>query len=152
MDVRVLEAGDEQPAGEVDDFGSGADQFAHLVVADGGDAVAGDGDGGGAAACGVHGEDRAAGEDEIGGGVVHGLFRFGEGRSAREDGRGTGGQAASATAGSVAARERPVLKYGDFLTHLAQAAAPTPVSSMTAGQNSMNQPLSGLISKWSAEV
>ena len=44
--VRVLEAGHEQPAGEVDDLGRGADELAHLVVgADGHDAPAGDGDG-----------------------------------------------------------------------------------------------------------
>lgn len=68
----VLEAGNEQLTGEVDDFGPRTDQFTHLVVADGGDAVAGDGHRGGAAAGRVHGEDGAAGEDEIGGGVVHG--------------------------------------------------------------------------------
>lgn len=71
MHMGVLESRDQQLAREVDDFGLRADQLAHLVVADGGDALTGDGHGGGAGAGGVQGEDRAAGEHEVGGGVAH---------------------------------------------------------------------------------
>lgn len=92
MDVGVLEAGEERSAREVDDFGARPGQFAHLVVADRGDAAVGDGDGGGAAAGRVHGEDGAAGEDEVGGGAVHGWFRSLEvpGAGCGQTGSGTG--------------------------------------------------------------
>ena len=46
--VRVLESGEQQPAGEIDDLGIRAGQLRQLVVgADGGDATVGDGDSGG---------------------------------------------------------------------------------------------------------
>ena len=58
VDVGVLEAGDQQPAVEVDDLGRGADELAQLVVGPhGGDASAAHGD-----ACG-HGLRRRGGED-----------------------------------------------------------------------------------------
>ncbi|WP_425558595.1 hypothetical protein [Kitasatospora albolonga] len=66
VDVRVLEAGDQQLALQVHHFGARADQLADLVVADGGDPLAGDGEAGGPGAGGVGGEHRAAGEDQVG--------------------------------------------------------------------------------------
>ncbi|GAA3146279.1 hypothetical protein GCM10017687_74030 [Streptomyces echinatus] len=69
MDVRVLEAGQQQPAGQVHHLGARPGEFAHLRVSDGGDPVAGDGHGGGGTALG--GEDGAAGEEQV---SVHGAF------------------------------------------------------------------------------
>jgi hypothetical protein len=63
VDVRVLEAGQQQPPRQVDHFGPGPSEVQDLVVSYGGDAVAGDGHGGRGAALG--GEDGAAGEDEV---------------------------------------------------------------------------------------
>ena len=65
VDVGVLEAGQQQPPGQVDDFGARADQLEHLVVADGGDPPVAHGHGGGAAAGGIDGVHGTAGEDEV---------------------------------------------------------------------------------------
>ncbi|GAA1250723.1 hypothetical protein GCM10009646_43100 [Streptomyces aureus] len=70
MCVRVLEAGDEQLSLQVHHFGGRADELAYLVVAHGDDPLAAYGHGGRARPGGGEGVDRAAGEDEIGGGGV----------------------------------------------------------------------------------
>lgn len=106
VDVGVLEAGDEQAACEVDDLRPRADELADLVVADGGDPVAGDGDRGGTGAGRVHREDGAAGEDEVGGDAVHGVFRFVP-SAGWMVWCAVLGQAVSGTVGAV---ERPVTK------------------------------------------
>ncbi len=72
VDVGVLEAGEQEASGEVHHLGARADEFAYLVMADGGDPVAGDGDRRRAGAGGVRRVDGTAGEDEIGGGAGHG--------------------------------------------------------------------------------
>ncbi len=65
MDVRVLESGQQEPAGEVDDLGAGADQLPDLVVADGRYPAPGNGDRRGSAARRVQGGNRSAREDQI---------------------------------------------------------------------------------------
>lgn len=65
VDVGVLEAGEQQLACQVDDFGVRADELAHLVVADGGDPPVAHGHGGGPAAGGIDGVHGTAGEDEV---------------------------------------------------------------------------------------
>lgn len=69
VDVRVLEAGQQQPPREVDHLRTGPGEFAQPGVTDGGDPVAGDGHGGRRTALGD--EDGAAGEEEI---SVHDAF------------------------------------------------------------------------------
>lgn len=85
VDMGVLEAGQQQLPGEVDDLGAGADECVHLVVADGGDPPAVHGHGGGTAAGGIDGVDGPTGEDEVGGAAgrvarLPGLLGDAEGR------------------------------------------------------------------------
>jgi len=68
VDVCVLEAGEQQLAFQVHDFGARADQLAHLVMADGDDPPVAYGHGGGAAAGGIDGVHGTAGQDEVRGG------------------------------------------------------------------------------------
>ena len=61
--MRVAEAGDQGASAQIDVSGVGADGLAHLVaVADGDDPAVADGDAGGDAVEGVHGEHPSAGE------------------------------------------------------------------------------------------
>lgn len=120
----VLEARQEQPSRQVDHLRLRADQVVDLGVSDGGDPVAGDGDGCRAAAFGAlgprdprgsRGEDRAAGEEEIGVHVHLSLV-------------GCGQQLGRVGVGAVSRTE-----VGDLRTHFAHAAARKPEAIIRAG-------------------
>ncbi len=138
MDVRVLEAGQQQPSGEIDHLGARPGQLAQLLAADGGDTAPGDGDGGRGTGLGrLGGEDGAAGEQQI---SVHDAF---PGRCQWE---------VVSSSGASASVPAPVRKYGDLRTHLAYAATANPDTIIATGMSSRNQPLSACGSRWSAEA
>ncbi len=167
VDVRVLEARQQQLAGEVDDLGVRADQVPDLVVADRGDPAAGDGQTGRPGAGGVAGVHGAAGEDQIGLGhgwcSVLGWYGWCGCAGCRVRGAPCGGRARArcvgvhrtravsrpqAFSGAPAASPR---KYAERRRQRAQAAAGRPVTIISTTTVSSNQPLSAESSKWSVE-
>lgn len=125
VDVGVLETGQQHLPGQVHDLGAGPDQLPYLVVADGGDAAVAHGHRGGPAEDGVDGVHRAAGKDEVGVRVGHGVRSRGRGRGGRASGSGARFRVRASGFGLRAVRQTVVRSIGSVR---ASASVPRPVA------------------------
>lgn len=109
VDVGILEAGDEQPTGEVDHLGTRADEFPQLVMADSDDPLPHDSDSGRPRASGVAEVDGATDEEQV---CIHARFlvhdspRRARALSLRMSGRARSGRSSSANSASQRSGDR----------------------------------------------